>query len=222
MDNLEGVLGVRNPDDWSIPAINDLTLQIPPTDQDDTAGASAAALYANNNTEPLSEDNVEPNGAQIHDKEGQDLVPPKNTGQKGNRDFCGLGTTNHPGYTKTPINPSVTMVRKRGLEPSKGHHRVLVQQFDDAMEDFMQLSDLFDPGNETAAVDQYTCLELLAKNCKSRKQFNRSVGQRGGCSADEEVHSGVVRRQEEMRKRCEQAGINYLMKAKGHFMSETS
>lgn len=55
----EGVLGVLNPDHGSIPPTNDLTLRPLPTDQNDIAGAGAAALYAKSNTEPLSGDNAE-------------------------------------------------------------------------------------------------------------------------------------------------------------------
>lgn len=70
-----------------------------------------------------------------------------------------------------------------------------------------------DVGNEVAAVDQYTCLQNLVRVVNSANNLMEALDNAGAVQKMEEVRSGLISRQEEMRKRYERSGVDYLVQA---------
>ena len=157
-----GLLGVQNPAQGHIPPINDLNMS-PPNTQENVAGASAAALGAPAGAGTLTGDHVGSTNTQMLEEGGQVVFPPPSAGGKVSAEVKRLGTTNNPGYSEVSVGPNARRTRRLGLEPSKARHSAVLDQFDDALEEFVQMTNPIEEGDETTAVNQYEHLQRLIK-----------------------------------------------------------
>ena len=208
-----GWQGVPNSEGRRIPPISDPSLR-PPNPHDNIAGAGAAALSAPANAGTSPADQAGLHDTQTFDEGRQVLFPPTSVGGKVSAEVKRLGTTNNPGYSEIPIGQNAQRVRKLGLEPSKIRHRAILDQFDDALNEFERLTSQrpLDEGSGVAVIDQYTCLQSLVKGVVySANDLMDALENAGAIHEMEEVRKEVIERQEEMKRRYNRSGVDHLI-----------
>ena len=208
--SLTSLHGVPNQERVPIPPPNDQNLR-PPNTHEDVAGAGAAALDAPTGAGTLTGDQVGSTNTQMFKEGTQGFFPLPSAGGKVSAELRRLGTTNNPGYSETSVGPNARRTRKLGLDPSKARHSAVLDQFDDALEEFVQMTNPIEEGDETTAVNQYEHLQRLVKEMvNSAHTLMDAYDNVGAVQEMDEVHRGLISRQEEMKKRYDQSGVDRL------------